>query len=56
MDFISSCGGIYQVIKDECSLSEPLVTNVPQWIICQMDIGYDIPIDLLLVISIVREV
>ena len=41
---IGYCGSIHQVLRDSLSLSEPLIhTSESDWIITQVDIGYDIP-------------
>lgn len=44
IEFIGICGQILQVIIDVLSYSRPLTSEIYDWQILQMDVGYDIPI------------
>jgi hypothetical protein len=46
LDLLEACGSIHQIIKDTLEVSEPLIhSSASQWIVTQLDIGYDCKID-----------
>jgi hypothetical protein len=45
ISLVATCGSIHQVLRDSLSLSEPLIhKSESDWIITQIDIGFDIPL------------